>query len=176
MTDALVAEAGGIDAQVSAFAFQFWARDFYAAYLAHQSDRPFSPARYFLLCRAIELAAKTLHIANAQTAASNGSSTAMAQVARDLHKTLNHDLIAACDPTLFGTYGITMTPAEETALQKANAYYENKGFEYFWAKVSGFNNSNVHRSGPELALRGYPDRPDEAALRSVLEKLLALSF
>jgi hypothetical protein len=51
-------------ARIDPYAFQQYAKDFFDAYKAykkHKSGPPFSPARFFLLARSIELAAKGHH-------------------------------------------------------------------------------------------------------------------
>jgi hypothetical protein len=157
MSDENVVQAGGFDDQGAPFAFQFYARDFYAAYKAYTPRGRYSPARFFLLCHSIELAAKALCLATGSTVP-------------DLHQ-ISHDLLKACAPSVLGALGITLTPKENTELTKANEYYSNKGFEYFFFRLAGVRED---RSGPQSALSGWPNLPDESFLQAVLEKLLAV--
>jgi hypothetical protein len=140
---------------ITPFAFQHYARDFYEAYTKHKGGPKFSPARFFLLTRSIELAAKSLCLTAGRTA-------------KDV-KRLDHDLEAACESSVLAYFGITLTPPETLELQKANRYYEGKGFEYFLFKISGVS---MERSGPQQALSGWPGLPDESVLESILNKLL----
>jgi hypothetical protein len=54
-------------------------------------------------------------------------------------------------------------------LKKANRYYKGKGFEYFLFNLPG---TSLDRSGPQQALSGWPDPPDENILEAILGKLL----
>ena len=146
---------GGFDANISPFAFQFYAKDFREAYGKHKGGRTFSPARLFLLTRSIELAAKALHLGQGR-------------MVDDLLR-LGHNLEAACEPSLLRQYGIDITTSEKTEVAKANQYYKGKGFEYFWFTMPGVR---VDRSGPQQALSGWPNLPDEKILEVLLEKLL----
>src|SRR5215217_585531 len=53
---------------ITPFAFQHYAKDFYEAYKKHKGGPQFSPASFFLITRSIELAAKSLHLADGRTA------------------------------------------------------------------------------------------------------------
>jgi len=114
-----------------------------------------SPARFFLITRSIELAAKSLHLAGGRT---------VKEV-----KDLGHDLEAACEVGVLAQFGITLTSTEAVNLKKANQYYEGKGFEYFLFKFPGVS---MERSGPEQALSGWRGLPDESVLESLLLKLV----
>jgi hypothetical protein len=150
----------GFDANISPFAFQYYAKDFYEAYRKHKTSDPFSPARFFLLTRGIELAAKSLHVGQGRTAANLD--------------TISHDLVTACDQNVLTSYGITLTAGEITELEKANAYYKPKGFEYFWFKFPEV--SHKDRSGPQMAASGWPNLPNESILEGLLNKLLSPSL
>jgi hypothetical protein len=140
---------------ITPFAFQHYAKDFFEAYTKHKVGPRFSPARFFLLTRSIELAAKGLHLA---TGRSVGNVLDLA-----------HDLEAACDAGVLSQFGITVTPVENVELRKANQYYKGKGFEYFLFKFPGVP---IERSGPQQALSGWPGLPDESVLESLLLKLV----
>ena len=142
-------------AGIAAFAFQYYARDFFEAYKKHKAGPKFSPARLFLLTRSIELAAKGLHLGQGRTY-------------NDIFA-LKHDLEATCQPQILATYGISLNLTEEGELKKANEYYKRKGFEYFLYKHPDIP---VDRSGPQQALSGWPALPDESILESLLTRLL----
>ena len=154
-----VIKVGSIDVQITPFAFQHYAKDFYEAYKKHKSGPKFSPARLFLLTRSIELAAKSLHLKQGRTA-------------DDLRR-VGHDLEAACESGLLLAYGVSLSTSEETELRKANDYYERKGFEYFLFNLPGVP---LDRSGPQLAGSGWPNLPDESVLEALLNKLLSPSL
>jgi hypothetical protein len=155
MTDPHVIRPLGFDTHIAPFAFQHYARDFFDAYRKHKGGPPFSPARLFLITRSIELAAKALHLQRGGKFADVSS--------------LGHDLLRACEAEALQHFGIQLTDVEKQELNKANAYYERKGFEYFLYRAP---NIAPDRSGPHKALSGWPDLPDEPALESVLTKLL----
>ncbi len=155
MTINQVVRPAGINEDIVPFAFQYYAKDFYEAYKKHKSDTKFSPARLFLIARSIELAGKGLHLDQGKTT-------------RDLFR-INHDLDSACDESILIAYGITLTNVERVELKKANQYYEGKGFEYF---LFNFARVSLDRSGPQQALSGWPNLPDENVLEGILGKLL----
>ncbi len=150
-----VIRTAGISEHIAPFAFQYYAKDFYEAYKKHKSDTKFSPARLFLIARSIELAGKGLHLAQGKTT-------------KDLF-CMNHDLESACDQSVLIAYGITLTDVERVELKKANQYYEGKGFEYF---LFDFPGVSIDRSGPQQALSGWPNLPDENVLEGIVGKLL----
>jgi hypothetical protein len=155
MSDQVI-EVPGESLGITPFAFQHYAKDFLAAYSNHKPGPKFSPARFFLLTRSIELAAKSLHLAQGR-------------VLGDV-LALQHDLEAACAPKVLEAYGITVTASEAMELGKANRYYKGKGFEYFLFKFPGVP---MERSGPQQALSGWPDLPDEGVLEGLVTRLLA---
>jgi len=140
---------------ITPFAFQHYAKDFYEAYAKHKPGHKFSPARFFLITRSIVLAAKSLHLARGRSVA-------------DVLD-LGHDLEAVCDAGVLAGFGLALMPPENVELQKANQYYKGKGFEYFLFKFPGIP---MERSGPQQALSGWPGLPDESVLESILDKLL----
>lgn len=147
----------GFNANITAFAFQYWARDFFEAYKSHKTTAKFSPARFYLICRSLELAFKSLHLAKGRKA-------------KDLYR-LGHDLEKAADVNILKDYGISLTIVEGTELKKANDYYKNKGFEYFLFNASTFGVLE-DRSGAQMALSGYPNLPNEGVMRTLAEKVL----
>jgi hypothetical protein len=155
MTDQVIS-VPSITVNITPFGFQFYAKDFFEAYTKHKSSQKYSPARLFLLTHSIELAAKSLHLAQGRC---------LADILR-----LGHDLEAVCDPDILAPFGISLTQAEEVELKKANDYYKGKGFEYFLFKFRGVP---MERSGPQQALSAWPGLPDESILESLLVKLVA---
>lgn len=153
-----IIDALGIDANISPFAFQLWAKDFYGAYKAHQNTAPFSPARFYLLSRSLELALKALHLDTGATV--------------ETLRKIGHDLEKACDAQLLAGYQIQVTPEEQSELSKANAFYKHKGFEYFLFRAPFLGGVPEERSGPQLAATAYPNLPEESSLESLLQKLL----
>jgi hypothetical protein len=148
-----------IQANISPFAFQHYARDFFAAYLAYRPSGRFSPARLFLISRSIELASKALQIAQHRKF--------------DEIKKINHNLVKSCDTHTLARYAIVLTTEELEALRMADAYYSNKGFEYFWFTKEGVP---PDRSGPTQALLGWPDLPKENELECVYTKLTSVDL
>jgi hypothetical protein len=145
----------GINANIAPFAFQHYAKDFFEAYAKHKGGAKFSLARLFLIARSIELAAKSLHLAQGEV---------LSKI-----KNMKHDLEAACEQRILAKYEIILTSAEQVELKRANKYYKGKGFEYFLFKFPGVTDD---RSGPQQALSGWPDLPDESVLEVLLSKLL----
>ena len=133
-----------------------YAEDFHDAYRNHHSKSKFSPARLFLLTRSIELAAKSLRLWQGESP--------------DDILQLRHDLEKVCDGAFLSRCGLTLSTSELEELRKANDYYENKGFEYFFFKVRG---RSWGTSGPERAAMGWPGLPDESVLEEVLTRLLS---
>jgi hypothetical protein len=145
-----------IEVNLSPFAFQWYAKDFYGAYKKVKDGPPFSPARLTLLSQAVELAAKSLHVHQGKRD-------------DDLRK-LGHSLVKACDAAILGLYGITLTPAEEIELKKMSDLNEAKAFEYFWFRSPGFT---PELAGVMHALTGRKGLPDESVVEELLIKLLA---
>lgn len=145
----------GIDdsATFRAAAFRSYARDFLRAYSSLEGGRGFSPVRYFLICRAIELAAKAMHIGRDPS----GRSV----------KQIGHFLEKACEPSVLAGCGVELDTDELAELSKADAYYKDRGFKYFL-----FDNK-VDESGPEKILKGWPGLPSLGALEGILAKPLA---
>jgi hypothetical protein len=147
-----------IQFNLSPGAFQWYAMDFYEAYKTYKKvqESPFSPARLTLLAQAVELAAKSLHVHQGKRDA-------------DLRK-IAHDLVKACDSTILGEYGITLTADEATELKKMSELNKAKAFEYFWFKLPGFT---PERAGVMHAVTGRKSLPNESVVEGLLIKLLA---
>src|SRR3990167_874122 len=152
-------EAPFLDANIRPFAFQHYAKDFYEAYKKHRNGPKFSPARLFLLSRSIDLAAKCLHLADGRPSEDLGN--------------ISHDLNKACDSDILKKFGIILSSDQINELKKANDYYQYKGFEYFLYKYGDWKGSDFGSSGPQNALLGWPDLPDESILESIADMLLS---
>jgi len=142
--------------ELSPFAFQWYAGDFFDAYQKITGGPRFSPARLTLLAQACELAAKSLHVAQGKTD-------------DDLRK-LGHNIVRACDAAILNIYEISLTPDEERELGKLNALNKLKAFEYFWFPWQG---SKPEIGGIMHALLGRKDLPDENIVQGLVAKLLA---
>lgn len=145
-----------IHINLSPFAFQWYAKDFYEAYKKVKGEARFSPARLTLLAQAVELAAKSLHVHQGKRDA-------------DLRK-IAHDLVKACDSAILGVYGITLTADEATELKKMSDLNEAKAFEYFWFRSPGYS---PELAGVMHAVSGRKGLPDESVVEGLLIKLLA---
>jgi hypothetical protein len=141
---------------LSPFAFQWYAKDFYEAYKKVKGEARFSPAQLTLLAQAVELAAKSLHVHQGKRDA-------------DLRK-IGHDLVKACDSAILCVYGITLTADEATELKKMCKLNKAKAFEYFWFPSPG---STPELTGVMHAVTGRSDLPDENVVEGLLIKLLA---
>jgi hypothetical protein len=145
-----------IHINLSPFAFQWYAKDFYEAYKKIRGEPRFSPARLTLLAQAVELAAKSLHVHQGKRDA-------------DLRK-ISHDLVKACDPAILGVYGIKLTADEATELKKMSDLNEAKAFEYFWFRSPGYT---PELAGVMHAVTGRRGLPDESVVEGLIIKLLA---
>ena len=145
-----------IQVNLSPFAFQWYAKDFYEAYKKVKGGARFSPARLTLLAQAVELAAKSLHVHQGKRDA-------------DLRK-IGHDLVKACDAAILGVYGITVTADEAIELKKISDLNEAKAFEYFWFRSPGHS---AELTGLLHAVTGRKGLPDESVVEGLLIKLLA---
>lgn len=152
----IISETGRIN--LSPFAFQWYAKDFYNAYKAHltaNGSSTFSPARLALIAQSVELAAKSLHVHQGKRDS-------------DLRK-LGHNLVKACDAKILGLYGITIDASEQAELQNLSDLNELKAFEYFWFPGPGVApevNGILH------AVHGRPGLPDEKIVQGLLVRLL----
>jgi len=153
------------------FCFQTYAHDFYDAYNSYRTTKKLSPARYSLICMAIESAAKALH-------AEQGMDW------EEIRKLFRHDIKEACNNTILNTYDIELDKEEEEALKQANKIYSKKGFEYFVYE----NREEIEiATGKKIKISNKSDRlkdivsgaletPDLKKLESLLEKLLSINI
>lgn len=100
--------------------FVLYARDFLNAYRAYEPENPFSPAKYYLLCRSVELSLKSyLSLKNVGI--------------NKLKKKYGHNLLKIYEKSIeLGVKDIVdITQEEAIEIEKANEWYDRKGFEYF---------------------------------------------
>lgn len=107
--------AGGINANLSPDAFHRWATHYYKCKQDFRSPHRFSPVPYFLLCRAIELEIKSVHLQDKKQT--------------EVKEDFGHDMLKAYE-ALSEEYKI-LKDNEIKVLKVANEIYCSKGFEYF---------------------------------------------
>jgi len=134
-----------VTVRLSPLGFQMWATQFLQAARAVEETGSFSPVRYFLACRSIELALKAYLLARGHSPMS-------------LKNSMGHDLCKALakaqDESLADV--VALTDAESEVVKSANSLYRSKRFEYFEVLD---------------AVRGFPNRPDMVLLLHVAERL-----
>jgi hypothetical protein len=145
-----------VQVNLSPFGFQWYAKDFFEAYKKVKGGAPYSPARLTLLARALELAAKSLHVHQGRRDA-------------DLRK-LGHNIVRACDNSILAAYGIALTADEVTELRKISDLNESKMFEYFWFRSPGYT---PELGGVVHAITGRKGLPHEETLEGLLVRLLS---
>lgn len=136
--------------RVSPLGFVLYSLDFLSAYESFETHKPFSPSKYYLVCRSIELSlkayllTKNLSIDNLKR-----------KIGHDLHKTLRK----AKELGLDSDVGISQS--ERAEIEKANLWYKRKGFEYFSVE-------NMVES-----FQGYSTLPDLQVLVMLANKLIS---
>lgn len=109
-----------IHINMSPTGFIIYAEDFLNSFKAYDSEQPFSPAKYYLVCRSIELAFKSFLLIEKVTI-------------KEIKFNLGHDLSKILNKA--NNLGINkiveITGEEEIEIKKANNWYNRKGFEYF---------------------------------------------
>ena len=104
-----------IQINISPYGFQLAARDFFKCFLDFEKpDRP-SVVPYFLCCRAIELALKSLHLET--------------QNRSEVKNNYRHNLIKSYDD--LPAEKRILSTEEYRVLKQADKIYSNKEFEYF---------------------------------------------
>jgi hypothetical protein len=100
---------------MTAYAFDMWAHQFYECRLMLQPSEGVSPVPYFLACRAIELKLKSIHLEQSNE--------------QEVKRRFKHDLVKSYKalPQAFQPLSST----ELDLLGKANDVYSKKEFEYF---------------------------------------------
>ncbi len=118
----LKAETGYVN--ISPYGFWYYANDYLDAginWINHQSENRYSPVPYFLFCRAIELGLKSYLI--------------LQGIEIDfIKKKLRHDLIKILKKAQENSLSEIKTISNEefNEIEKANSFYDLKGFEYFF--------------------------------------------
>ena len=100
--------------------FIIYAQDFLNSFKAYIPEKSFSPAKYYLICRSIELSLKSyLSIKNIPV--------------KTIKHELGHNLTKIFNRTkeLDIKKVVVISKEEEVEIKKANYWYNRKGFEYF---------------------------------------------
>lgn len=100
--------------------FLVYARNYFSAATNWITDGKYSPVPYFLFCRSIELGFKAFILAKGEK---------LNFVKNKIGHNLEYALEKAISYSLEDF--VSITPEEKKQIQKANAYYNDKGFEYF---------------------------------------------
>lgn len=100
--------------------FIVYARDFLNAYESFETDQPFSPSKYYLVCRSLELSLKScLLLKNVPM------NKVKYKFSHDLHRILRKSKELGIDSV------VSIKDEEKFEIEKANSWYNRKGFEYF---------------------------------------------
>ncbi len=100
--------------------FIVYARDFLRCYTVYSPEQPFSPAKYYLICRSIELSLKSYLVLNGI-----GYETCKKKFRHNISK-----ILTECIDLGIEKY-VTLSEANRLEIEKANDWYDRKGFEYF---------------------------------------------
>lgn len=100
--------------------FIVYAADFLNAYANFETGKQFSPAKYYLVCRSVELSLKSyLLLKNVPF------KNIKYKFRHDLHKILKKSKELGIDTD------VGISSEEKAELEKSNSWYNRKGFEYF---------------------------------------------
>lgn len=105
--------------------FLVYAGDFLDAHISHNPVNQFSPASYYLVCRSLELSLKAFLLAKG---VKRSEIRHQNKLGHNLQKVLQR--AGALDINSVST----ISPAQIHEIEKANNWYERKGFEYFEIK------------------------------------------
>ncbi|SEI95179.1 hypothetical protein [Nitrosomonas eutropha] len=100
--------------------FIVYAEDFLNAYKSFKIDKPFLPVKYYLICRSVELSLKSYLLFK-----SVSIKKVKCKFGHDLQKILKKSI----ELGIGAVEGIT--DEEQAEIEKANNWYNRKGFEYF---------------------------------------------
>jgi len=100
--------------------FIVYASDFLDAYKKFETDKAFSPAKYYLACRAVELSLKAF-----LSLSGVSFNVIKNKLQHDLDKILRKSKELGIDSI------VPITENEKIEIVKANGWYSRKGFEYF---------------------------------------------
>jgi len=136
-----------ININLSPIGFHYYASQFLAAARSVERSSQFSPVPFYLYCRALELCFKAYLLVKG---------VPKNELKR---RCLGHNLesVLARAEALGLTSIVQLNNVERQQLTKANAYYADKGFEYFFVM---------------RAITGYRDLPDLAILDQLASKLV----
>ena len=116
----LKCEGGQIN--ISPMGFLVYAVDFLNAHKSYNSEKPFSPASYYLVCKSLELSLKAFLLAYGVTRQEIKNQN---KLGHDLQKLLQR----AIELNINSVSPISIVQEQE--ILKANYWYARKGFEYF---------------------------------------------
>jgi len=136
-----------ITINVSPFGFHHYAKQFLEAARSIEHSSRFSPVPFYLCCHSIELSLKAYLLVKGVPK-------------NELKKKiLGHNLenILCRAETLGIKQVIQISTVERQELKKSNAYYADKGFEYFFVVP---------------AVTGYPDLPDLEIIDRLADTLI----
>jgi hypothetical protein len=108
-------KVGGFFVNLSPMAFHRWATHYYKCREDFECPHPFSPVPYFLLCRAIELQLKSLHLEEKRQP--------------EVKTAFGHHLVKAY--LSLPREAQILSDDEVSVLEQASKIYASKGFEYF---------------------------------------------
>lgn len=100
--------------------FIVYAEDFLNAYKSFETDKPFSPAKYYLICRSVELSFKSYLLFKNEPI-----KKVKCKLGHDLHRIIKKSKELGIDAV------VGITDEEQAEIDKANNWYNYKGFEYF---------------------------------------------
>lgn len=107
----------------SPYGFISYSQDFYQAFCNHITDRPFSPAKYYLGCKSIELSLKAFLLLNGKSR-------------NYISNTISHNLeksLEKCNEFRLQSL-VSISANQEKEIVNLNSWYERKGFEFFEMK------------------------------------------
>ncbi len=100
--------------------FIIYANDFLEAYKSFETEKKFSPAKYYLVCRSAELALKS-YLCFKEIPVKKLKK----DFGYDLHKILRKSKELGIDAV------VSISEEEKLEVEKANSWYNRKSFEYF---------------------------------------------
>ena len=106
---------------MSPFGFISYSEDFYEACCSHITHRPFSPAKYYMACRSIELSLKAFLLLKGVTR----DQLKKKPLWHDLHK-----ILKKCKELGISNL-VSISSSQELYIESLNKWYVRKGFEYF---------------------------------------------
>jgi hypothetical protein len=153
-------EAGTMTISLSPYGLHLYARDYLRQSGHCQPPKTgFSPVPYYLVCHSLELALKAYTLAKGvQSDGADQTYTMLQKLRRILSHNLEKALKRAKDAGI--TTLVPIDADDEAEVRKANAYYEETMFEYFF---------------PYPACNGYQNLPDLQRLRQLTNRILDAS-